>query len=426
MLKAISRYGARVIPNTLEVIEACRRRGVLVQGPAIEAFEAAFATRLGAGEAISASYGRMAFHYILKALDLPEGSEIVFPALTFWVVPEIARINGLKVVFADVDRRTFALDPDSFERAITPKTRAVVPTHLFGLPCDMKSISQIASRHGLAVIEDCAHALGARYRGQAVGTFGHAGFFSFQTLKPLNTYGGGMATVRDPTLGARVRTFAAREPWPSLARIRKRLRIGRVQRILIRPDVFTWTLFPLLWAWSLTRSESDIYMWEAVRPLSPFPDGYRERYSNVQAALGLEALKHLDEWTELTRKHANTMTELLADLPGVDVPFEPADRTHVYYQYCLHVACDRNELVRRALRHGVDLEMRHVDVCAALALFSGSATDAPNAEHAAKALQVPVYSLLTDEQVRRVASVIRGLVEQLSNAVPSGIQRARV
>ena len=165
MLKAVSRYGARESPRASEVIEACRQRGELVQGPQIEKFEQAFALRHGSGRAIAASYGRMAFYYILEALDLPAGSEIVFPALTFWVVPEIARVRGLTVVFADVDPRTFVLDPESFERAITPRTRAVVPTHLFGLPCDMDAINAIAARHGLVVDQ-----FGFRYLRLGIGS----------------------------------------------------------------------------------------------------------------------------------------------------------------------------------------------------------------------------------------------------------------
>src|SRR4029077_8807618 len=180
MLTAISRYGARVLPNTEEIVAGCKARGEFIQGPHIAQFEAAFAQRAGvpAAQAVAASYGRMAFYYLLKALDLPAGSEIVLPALTFWVVPELARVAGLKVVFADVDPATFTIDPAALERAITPATRAVVPTHLYGLPCDMDTVLQIAARHDLRVIEDCAHALGADYKGRPVGTLGDAGFFS--------------------------------------------------------------------------------------------------------------------------------------------------------------------------------------------------------------------------------------------------------
>src|ERR1041385_7297751 len=160
MRAAISRYGARVFPETEDIVAGCKARGAFIQGPEIAAFEAAFAERHGLdrSSAITAAYGRMAFFYILKALDLPSGSEIIFPSLTFWVVPELARVAGLNVAFADVDPRTFNIDPDSIERMITDRTRAIVATHLYGLPCDMDAILAIAGRHNLIVLEDCAHA----------------------------------------------------------------------------------------------------------------------------------------------------------------------------------------------------------------------------------------------------------------------------
>ena len=213
------------------------------------------------------------------------------PALTFWVMPEIARVAGLTPVFADVDPATFNITPATLARAITPKTVAVVPTHLWGLPCDMDGILEIAHQHKLVVIEDCAHALGATYRGQPVGTIGDAALFSFQTLKPLNTYGGGMAVTRDPALGDRIAALVAAEPPPTVEMVKKRLWHGRVQRISIRPRVFTWTLFPILWASAIFGTNPDVYLWEKIRPLDPLPDDYRARYSNVQAAIGLEALK---------------------------------------------------------------------------------------------------------------------------------------
>ena len=153
----------------------------------------------------------MAFFHILNAYGFARGSEIIIPALTFWAIPELARVAGLNVVFADVDPRTSTMTPAALERAITSRTCAVVPTHLYGLPCEMDAIQSIAARHRLAVIEDCAHALGATYRGRAVGTLGDAALFSFQTLKPLATFRGGMAIVRDAAIRARVRQLVDAE-----------------------------------------------------------------------------------------------------------------------------------------------------------------------------------------------------------------------
>src|SRR4026209_1228273 len=158
MRAAISRYGARVFPYTEEVVAGCQARGEFIRGPQIAEFERAFEQRVGRGAAISTAYGRIAFYYMLKALDLPAGSEIIFPSLTFWVVPELAKVAGLEVGFADVDPKTFNLDPAAVERMITDKTRSIVPTHLYGLPCDMDRLLDIAARHNLTVLEDCAHA----------------------------------------------------------------------------------------------------------------------------------------------------------------------------------------------------------------------------------------------------------------------------
>jgi perosamine synthetase len=401
MLTAICRYGPRTLPETGAIVRRCRLRGELIQGPAIREFERAFADRVGVSDAVSASYGRMAFYYLLKALDLPPGGEMILPALTFWVVPEIVRVAGLTPVFADIDPETFNLDPDAFERSITERTVAVVPTHLYGLPCRMDAIVAIAARHGLRVIEDCAHALGARYAGREVGTFGDAAFFSFQTLKPLNTYGGGIAIARDPEVLTRVRSLAESEPWPGEERVNNRLKLGTAQRVFSRPAVFTVTAFPALLVASLYRARPDVYLWEKIRPLTPLPDGYRERYANVQAAIGLAALTQLDAWTAATRAHARIMDEALSGLPGVRVPAVPESAQHVYYQYCVH-APDRDAVVRRALRRGIDVETLHVDVCSTLPLF-GEHPPAPNAERAADAVQLPVYASLGERRAHRVA-----------------------
>src|SRR5690349_2794533 len=130
-MAAIARFGTRVVPDLSRIIEECRDRGALVQGPHIEAFEQEFAELLGSGyvKTCSTEYGRMALYFILKAMDFPPGSEVIVPALTFWVVPEIARVAGLTPVFADVDPATFTLSSKAVERAITPRTRAILPTH---------------------------------------------------------------------------------------------------------------------------------------------------------------------------------------------------------------------------------------------------------------------------------------------------------
>ena len=160
MIRTIGRYGARHVRGSMSAALKAILHGDGLRGPSIAEFEKRFADYHGMHHAISASYGRMAFYYILKSLNLPRDSEIIFPALTFWVVPEMARVLGFRPKFVDIDPETFNIDPVKMEAAITPNTRVVVPTHLYGQPCEMEPITAAARTHGVFVIEDCAHALG--------------------------------------------------------------------------------------------------------------------------------------------------------------------------------------------------------------------------------------------------------------------------
>ena len=160
-----------------------------------------------------------------------------------------------------------------------------------------------------------------------------------------------------------------------------------------------------------------MYFWEAIRPLDPFPDDYRERMSNVQAAIALEGLARLDEWNATRRRHAEYMNVILSAVDGVRVPVIPSDRSHVFYQYCAYVP-SRDAVVDRCLRHGVDLETLHVDLCAELPLFGASGVPAPGARQTTATVQVPIYEQLTDAHLNHVADVIRDAVASLQ-AQPS-------
>ena len=414
-MAAIARFGTRMIPEREQIIRECKDKGQLVEGPHVAAFEEEFARFLGGGHvsAVSTEYGRMGLYFILKALDVPAGSEIIVPALTFWVVPEITRVAGLKPVFVDVDPATFTMNPEAAERAITPNTRAILPTHLYGMACDLDPILALANRHNLKVVEDCAHALGAQYKGRMVGTDGDASFFSFQAFKPLNTFGGGLTWVRDAAVAKRVRELADGEEWPSEKRVAGILSTGYWQYMFIRPKVFTWSLFPVWWAASFTDWKPEQRLWEDVRRLDPLPPHYRGRFSNVQAGIGRAGLARMPEFIERTRRHAMMLNERLGNVPGVTVPQIPEGRTHVYYQYCAYVP-DSTDLVRRCIRRGVDVAAMHVDLCTQMDLFDWQGPSAPGAEKAMTAVQVPVYESLSDEEIDRIGRLVKEQVLKAS------------
>ena len=413
MMRAIARYGVRSVPGDEKEIIAAFRRGEAVAGPAIAEYESRFAEYHCVQHAISASFGRMACYYILRAIDLPAGSEIIFPALTFWVIPEIARRAGLKPVFVDVDPATFNIDPAKIEAAITDRTRAIVPTHLYGQPCDMTEVMRTSEKHNLIVVEDCAQAAGASYRGRKVGTFGNAALFSFQLLKGINTYGGGMALTNDAALAEKIRAQAKSEPPPSTGDLVKRLMTGVVARSLVSPKGFTFWGFPIGAATSyLGNFDYSKHIWEKIRPLNSFPRTYHQRYSNVQAIIGLRSLAKLDEFNARSRANAAIYTRGLADCRSVQTPRVLADVEHVYYQYCIY-ASDPARASRRAIRRAVDFETTHVDVCSALPLFEEFAAECPGAKVTEQAIQLPVYSRLRPSDVERVLRVVREVTDDL-------------
>jgi len=410
MIRTIARYGARHVSGTTAAALQALARGHGVQGTKIREFESKFAGYHGMRHAVTTSYGRMAFYYILQALDLARGSEIIFPALTFWVVPEMARLLGYKPVFVDIDPGTFNMDPAKFEAAITSATTAVVPTHLYGQPCDMAPIMDTARKHNLSVIEDCAHALGATYKGRKVGTFGDASFFSFQMLKPLNTYGGGIALSNDDAVVARVRRLAEAEEWPQRNDVLKKILFGNLLRKLIGSYGFTFTMFPAFYIASFFGDyDLSRYLWEKIRPLTPLPESYRRRYSNAQAVMGLKMLEEIDRMNNLSRAHAAKLTNALRDVAGIQTPVTMPETEPVYYQYCIRAA-EPDELKRRAIRSGVDLEIMHVDICNVLDVFEGFKKKCPVAEGTEHTLQLPVYASLTERDLNRIIKVIREAV----------------
>ena len=407
MMRAIARYGVRSIPGDEKAIVDAFRRGEAIEGPAIAEYENRFADYHRMRHAVTASFGRMAFYYLLRALDLPPKSEVILPALTFWVVPEIARRAGLQPVFVDVDAKTFNINPTAIAAAITEQTRVIVPTHLYGQPCEMTEIMRIAEKHNLIVIEDCAQAAGATYRGRKVGTFGAASFFSFQLLKGINTYGGGMALTNDSAIAESVSARAKAEPPQNTADLIRRFALGLVARSLVSPKAFTYWGFPVGSVLSVMGNyDLSKYFWEPIRPLDQFPAVYRQRYSNVQAIIGLRALDKLDEFNARSRHHARIFTNGLADCRSIQTPKTIADAEHVYYQYCIYIS-DPNRAKRRAIRRAVDFETTHVDVCSSLPIFRNFAVDCPGAEQTREALQLPVYARLRESDVKRILRVVR-------------------
>jgi dTDP-4-amino-4,6-dideoxygalactose transaminase len=334
-----------------------------ILGPEVAAFESEFATFVGAKGAIGVASGTAALELALRACDIGPGDEVITSAHTFIATAEAISHTGARPVFVDIDPATYAIDPTMVEAAITARTRAIVPVHLYGQPADMGALAQIAQRHGLRLIEDAAQAHGADVGGVRCGALGDLACFSFYPAKNLGAYGdAGAVTGNDPDL---------------LARVGKLRDHGRT-----------------------TKYEHDEV-------------GFGERLDALQAAILRVKLRHLERWTELRREHARRYAELLAGTT-VAKPEEASGRRHVYHLYVVR-SPRRDALLAHLREQGIGAGVHYpIPLHRQRAYLAQGYSDVvlPETERAAaEVLSLPMYPELTDSQLRAVADVVRSLPE---------------
>ena len=328
-------------------------------GPEVAAFEEEFATYCGADHGIAVNSGTSALHLALLAAGVGPGDEVITVPFTFVASVAAIRYTGATPVFVDIDPLACTLDVDQVANALTPRTTAVIPVHLYGQPADMDPLLTLARHHNLTVIEDAAQAHGAEYRGRRVGGLGHLGCFSFYPGKNLGAYGeGGIVVTNDET---HARTIRSLRNW------------GEDRR-----DHHT-------------------------------QPGFNYRMDGMQGAILRVKLRHLPAWTDARRRLAATYDRVLANT-GVTTPTVPPYARHVYHLYAvqtphrdaLHEALDV-EGIQTGLHYPVPVHLQP-----AYADLGGRVGDHPCAEAAAAAtLTLPVYPELPEEVPARVAEVIR-------------------
>lgn len=278
-----SQIGSEVETAVCDVL----RSGCYILGPNTKALEQELADFIGCKYTVGLNSGTDALHLALRALDIGKGDEVITVAFTFVATAEAIGIVGATPVFCEINSDTFDMDASSIEKLITPRTKAIIPVHLYGQPCDMDTIMSIAKKHNLHVIEDCAQAIGAKYKGKMVGTFGDFGCLSFYPTKNLGGMGdGGLIMTSNEQLKDRV--------------IALRNHGGAVR-----------------------------YHHDEI--------GVNSRLDEIQAAILRIKLKHINEWNEQRRAHAYRYNELFASCSDVQTPVEAPDTYCVYHQYTIKV-----------------------------------------------------------------------------------------
>lgn len=332
-----------------------------IQGKQVRAFETAFAEYLGAGHAIGVGNGTDALYLALRALGIGPGDEVITAANTFIATTEAITGVGANIVLVDIDPASYTIDPALIEAAITPRTKAIIPVHLYGQPAEMSAIMAIADRHNLFVIEDACQSHGAWYDGRRTGTIGHIGCFSSYPGKNLGAYGdAGVVVTNDDDLATRLRLLANH---------------GSAQK----------------------------YHHEI--------EGWNSRLDTIQAVVLGVKLPHLDAWNALRRQHAERYATLLAG-SGVKTPtIEHGD--HVWHLYVIETE-DRDDLSRRLGEQGIASGV-HYPIPLHLQpayqhLGHGPGAFPVTEQVAARILSLPMYPELTDEQITLVADAVHANV----------------
>lgn len=375
-------------------------QGKVKEGEYIGQFEKAFAGYVGTKDAIVVSSGRMALKLILQSCGLNQGDEVIIPAYTFYVVPQVVKDMGFKPTFVDIGIDTLNMDVSIIENRISEKTKVIIATHLFGQPCDVYSLLEVARRHSLFVIEDCAHAPGAEYDGKRVGSFGDAAIFSLETVKPIHTFGGGIITTRNQLLAKTMRKRLLKYPFINSGQLAKKMIFTLFENLITRPLFFTFFIYPLYF---IMLSLFDI---DPVDIFKKAKKGFRYktgRFTNLQALVGLKQLRNLDGNNERCASNAEVLSTLLSK----DIPVQ---KTHkganpVYYHYIIR-SNDIKSLRKRLLFAGIDTGKNVMQNCAQIYGEDGSAV-CPNAERALKtALQVPVYAGISKSRIKHIAKIL--------------------
>src|SRR4030043_735101 len=357
------------------------RSGWITPGPRVAAFEKEFSAYVSARFGVAGTSGTAGFHILLQALGIGPGDEVITPSLTWPSPVNMVVFVGARPVFADIDRQTFQLDPASVEQVLTPQTKAIVPVHFAGQPCDLDAFRTLCEKHELILIEDAAHAIGTEYRGRRIGSRKNPAVFSFHAIKNLTTGEGGLITVSDEKLRDRLVS----------------LRFHGVDQD----------------AWKR-------YAREAATGYDLFEPGWKYNLTDLQAAVGLAQLRRIEEMNARRVKLAELYDRLFDETPEIILPARvPYPSRHAWHLYTIIIETEKTGLTRDEFRE----EMRkrnigtglHFLAVHELSFYRERYHPAPellrNSEYvAARIVSLPLFPDMQEEDVVEVVEEIRDIL----------------
>lgn len=369
---------ASIDPEELKAVEDVLKSGWLTTGAKVKEFEENMQQYLDVKKAIGLTSCTAGLHVALAALGIGSGDEVIVPTYTFVATAHVVEWLGAKPVLVDVEKGTFNIDPVAFEKAITPKTKAVLPVHYAGHACDMGTILQIAKKHNLWVIEDAAHAIGTEYGGRKIGNHGNAAVFSFYVTKTITTAEGGMIVTNDEEFGKKLKSYAY---------------FG------MDKDAFN------------RYSEKGSWFYQIVEP------GYKYNMNNIQGAMGVEQLKKLEQFIAKRRELAQHYTKLLKDLPVI-TPTEKSYTRHAFHLYPLLLNTDkisRDQFINKLKEYNIGTSVHFIPLHMHpyyQQKYNFKKGDFPVAEQLFEnEVSLPLYPGMTLQDVEYVVNAIKEILE---------------
>lgn len=395
--RAFIPYGRQLIEDddVAAVVETLKSDW-LTQGPKIAEFESAVAARAGAKHGVAVATGTAALHCACFAAGVREGDEIITTPITFAASGNAALFLGATVKFIDIRADTYCMDPRLLEKAITRKTKAIIPVDYTGQPCDIEEINAIAKRHGLVVIQDAAHSLGATYKGRPVGSLADMTIFSFHPVKLITTAEGGMVVTDSRELDARLRLFRTHGMTTD-----ENLIGGIPQAADNEGPCDTNPTGRAGWYYDMLAL------------------GYNFRITDMQCALGLSQLRKLDRFIARRRQIAALYDAAFSRSELLVVPRQEADRASAWHLYMLRLKLDRLKKSRRRIFEelraaGIGVHVHYIPMHLLQyyrGRFGHKRGDFPISEaYYDSALTLPIFPAMTDEQVRTVIDAVLGIV----------------
>ncbi len=350
----------------IEEVVKVLKSGMIAQGPRVAEFEEKFAEYIGVDYAVAASSGTTALHLAMLAAGIGKDDEVITTPFSFAATGNCVLYVGACPVFVDIDPQTYNLDPNKIEDAITDKTRAILPVHLYGQPAKMDEINRVARDNDLVVIEDAAQAHGALYKRKKAGSLGSMGCFSFYPTKNMTTSEGGIITTDNQEMADNARILRA-------------------------------------------HGEKERYSHVVL--------GYNFRMTDIAAAIGLVQLEKLDDFNERRLENAEYLTEHLKEIPGLEAPFVLEEVRHVFHQYTIRVGeGKRDDFMKFLTESGIGTGIHYPIPIYQQKLYKdlNFSANCPEAEKAAKeVLSIPVHPGLSVEDVEKIVSVLSEAGDEL-------------